>query len=82
MTSDNMRQRMFRRVLAREVGTGANAPVIADAARAVATDAAVAVLATISELRVWLIGESVATRLLREAWPGDFAGDTTEETVT
>jgi hypothetical protein len=144
MTSDNMRQRVFRRVLAREAGTGANAPAIAAAARrvcerfaeqltpligdagvaaicarslhlarrnvrglapvrptapgeapfallqlslekqepAVATEAAVALLATVSELLASFIGEGLTTRLLREAWPDDFAGDTTEETIT
>ena len=49
---------------------------------AVATEAAVAVLATASELLASFIGESLTTRLLREAWPDDFAGDTTEETTT
>jgi hypothetical protein len=144
MTSDNMRQRVFRRMLAREAGTGANAPAIAAAARrlcerfaeqltpligdagvaaicarslhltqrnvpgfapvrgsaqgeapfallqmsleqqepAAATEAAVALLATVSELLTLFIGESLTTRLLREAWPDDFAGDITEETVT
>ena len=139
-----MRQRVFRRVLAREAGTGANAPVIAAAARrsceriaqqltplighagvaaicarslhltqrnvpglapvrasaqgdaplallqlsleqqtpAVATEAAVAMLATISELLALFIGESLTTRLLCDAWPDDFAGDITEETAT
>jgi hypothetical protein len=143
MTSDNMRQRAFRRMLAREAGTGAGAPAIAAAARrlcerlaeqltpligdagvaaicarslhltqrsvrelapvgasaqgeapfallqlsleqqepAAATEAAVAVLATASELLASFIGESLTTRLLREAWPDDFAGDTTEETI-
>jgi integrase len=33
MTSDNMRQRAFRRMLAREAGTDADAPAIAAAAR-------------------------------------------------
>lgn len=144
MTSDNMRQRVFRRMLAREAGTGANAPAIAAAASrlcerfaeqlapligdagvaaicarslhltqrnvpglapvrasaqgdapfallqrsleqqepAVAAEAAVAVLATAGELLVLFIGESLTTSLLREAWPDDFAGDITEETVT
>ena len=143
MTSDNMRQRVFRRMLAREAGTGANAPAIAAAARrlcerfaeqltprigdagvaaicsrslhltqrnvpglapvrasaqgdapfallqrsleqqepAAATEAAVAVLATASELLALFIGERLTIRLLREAWPDDFAGDTTEETT-
>jgi hypothetical protein len=144
MTSDNMRQRVFRRMLAREAGTGANAPAIAAAARrlcerfaeqltpligdagvaaicarslhltqlsipglapvrasaqgdapfallqrsleqqepAAATEAAVALLATVSELLALFIGESLTTRLLCEAWPDDFAGDITEETAT
>ena len=144
MTSDNRRQRVFRRMLAREAGTGANAPAIAAAARrlcerfaeqltpligdagvaaicarslhltqrnipglapvrpsaqgdapfallqrsleqqepAAATEAAVALLATVGELLASFIGESLTTRLLREAWPDDFAGDTTEETIT
>ena len=139
-----MRQRVFRRMLAREAGTGANTPAIAAAARrlcerfagqiapligdagvaaicarslhltqrsvpgfapigasahedapfallqrsleqqepAAATEAAVALLATVSELLALFIGESLATRLLCEAWPDDFAGDITEETVT
>ena len=139
-----MRQRAFRRMLAREAGTGADAAAIAAAARrlcerfaeqltpligdagvaaictrslhltqrnvrgltpvrasapgdapfallqlsleqqepAAATEVAVAVLATASELLVSFIGESLTTRLLREAWPDDFAGDTTEETIT
>lgn len=144
MASDNVRQRVFRRMLAREAGTGANAPAIAAAARrlceglaeqltpligdtgvaaicarslhltqrkvpglapvrasaqgdapfallqlsleqqepAVATEAAVVLLATASELLALFIGESLTTSLLREAWPDDFAGDITEETVT
>jgi hypothetical protein len=144
MTSDNLRQRVFRRMLAREAGTGANAPAIAAAARrlcerfaeqltpligdagvaaicarslhlternvrglatvrasaqgdapfallqlsleqqepAAATEAAVAVLAKASELLALFIGESLTTSLLREAWPDDFAGDTSEETIT
>ena len=144
MTSDHNRQRVFRRMLAREAGTGANAPAIAAAARrlcerfaqqltpligdagvaaicarslhltqrnvpglapvrpsvqgdapfallqmsleqqepAVATEAAVALLATASELLALFIGESLTTRLLCEAWPADFAVDITEETAT
>ena len=139
-----MRQRVFRRMVAREAGTGANAPAIAAAARrlcerfaeqltpligdagvaaicarslqlaqrnvpglapvrasaqgdtpfallqlsleqqepAAATEAAVALLATVGELLASFIGEGLTTRLLREAWPEDFAGDTTEETIT
>jgi hypothetical protein len=144
MTRDNMRQRVFRRMLAREAGTGASAPAIAAAAcrlcerfaeqlapligdagvaaicarslhltqrnvpglvparaspqgdapfallqlsleqqePAVATEAAVALLATASELLVLFIGESLTTSLLHEAWPDEFAGDITEEIVT
>ena len=139
-----MRQRVFRRMLAREAGTGASAPAIAAAARrlcerfaehlspligdagvaaicarslhlrernvrgltsvrasaqgeapfgllqlsleqqepAAATEAAVAVLATASGLLASFIGEGLTTGLLREAWPEDFAGDITEETIT
>jgi len=139
-----MRQPTFRRILAREAGTGADAAAIAAAARRlserlaqqlvpligdagvaaiytrslhliqrqfpglapvratdehdglfacaqhflehqdsdVATEAAVAVLTTVGELLTSFIGEGLATRLLREAWPDDFAGDTTEETTT
>jgi hypothetical protein len=36
----------------------------------------------VSELLALFIGEGLTTRLLREAWPDDFAGDTTEETIT
>ena len=139
-----MRQQVFRRMLAREAGTGADAPAIAAAARrlgerfaqqltpligdagvaailarslhltqrhvpglatvraadqnegpfpllqqsleplapAAATEAAVALLDGVSELLESFIGEGLTTRLLREAWPDDFAGDTTEETIT
>jgi hypothetical protein len=144
MTSDNIRQRVVRRMLAREAGTGADAPAIAAAARracerfaehltpligdagmaaicarslhlnernfrglasvrasvqgdsrfehlqrfleqqesAAATEAAVAVLGTSSELLASFIGEGLTTSLLREMWPEDFADDTTEETIT
>ena len=144
MTSDNVRQRAFRRMLAREAGTGADAAAIATAAcrlcerfaeqltpligdagvaaicarsqhlaqkrfpglapigasdqraapfahlqrfleqqePAVATEAAIAVLATAGELLGLFIGERLATRLLSEAWPDEFAGNTTEETIT
>ncbi len=139
-----MRVGVFRRMLAREAGAGANAPAIAAAARrlcerfaeqltpligdagvaaicarslhltqrnvrglapvresaqrgaplallqlsleqqepAAATEAAVAMLATIGELLASFIGESLTTSLLREAWPDDFAADTPEETIT
>ena len=141
MTS-HMRQGVFRRMLAREAGTDANAPAIAAAARrlcehfaqqftpligdagvaaifvrslhltqrhvrelapgrasgkrdlpfallqlsleqqepAAATETAVALLAMASELLATFIGESLTTRLLREAWPDDFAA-TSEETT-
>ncbi len=39
-------------------------------------------LATASELLALLIGEDLTTALLRQAWPEDFDGDTTEETIT
>jgi hypothetical protein len=143
MTSDNTRPQVFRRMLAREAGTDANAPAIAAAARrvcenfarqfgpligdagvaaifarslhltqrnvrelapgrasdqkdppfallqlfleqqepAAATETAVAVLAMASELLASFIGESLTARLLSEAWPDDFAADTTEETT-
>jgi hypothetical protein len=48
---------------------------------AAATEVAVAVLATASELLTSFIGESLTTRLLCEAWPDDFVADTTEETT-
>ena len=48
---------------------------------AAATEVAAAVLATASELLASFIGESLTTRLLCEAWPDDFAADTTEETT-
>jgi hypothetical protein len=41
----------------------------------VATKAAVTVLTTAGELLASFIGETLTTRLLREAWPDDFAGD-------
>ena len=137
-----MRHRVFRRMLAREAGTDANAPAIAAAARrlcehfaqqftpligdagvaaifvrslhltqrhvrelapgrasdkrdppfallqrsleqqetAAATETAVAVLAMASELLASFIGDSLTTRLLRDAWPDDFAA-TSEETT-
>ena len=139
-----MRQQVFRRILARETGTGANATAIASAARracehlaeqltpvigdagvaaicarslhltqrnfpglaavhasdqgespfaplqlslaqqepADAIEAAIALLATVSELLALFIGESLTSRLLYEAWPDDFAGDIPEETAT
>ena len=145
MTRDT-RQRVFRRMLAREAGPGADAPVIAAACRrlcerfsrqfspligdagvaaifarslhlsrrnvpqleplrapdkpgkrdapfvfleaflqqqepASATEAAVAVLAMAGELLASFIGEGLTTRLLREAWPDDFAADDAEETI-
>ena len=47
-----------------------------------ATDAAIAVLATFGEVLASFIGESLTTRLWREAWPDGFSNDTTQETTT
>ncbi len=144
MTSHDRRQRVFRRMLARDAGVDASAPAIAAATRrlsehfarlltpllgdagvaailaralhlaqrhvpgraqlrspgpgnapsipeqqyleqlepAEALEAAVALLTAISALLVSFIGEGLTTRLLREAWPDDFADDRTEETIT
>ena len=49
---------------------------------AVATDGAIAVLATVGELLASFIGDSLTTRLLREAWPDGFSNETTPETKT
>ena len=49
---------------------------------AVATDGAIAVLATVGELLASFIGDSLTTRLLREAWPDGFSHDPTQETKT
>jgi hypothetical protein len=49
---------------------------------AVAMEAAVAVLTTVFGLLASFVGESLTARLLRDAWPDDFAGETTEETTT
>ena len=49
---------------------------------AAALEAAVALLTAVSELLVSFIGEGLTTQLLREAWPDDFADDSTEETLT
>jgi hypothetical protein len=143
MTTTNMRERVFHRLLAREAGTGGDARAIAAAARrlcerfarqvspligdagvaaicarslhltqrqfpslaplhasdqsdapfthlqvsleqqeaTVATRAAVGVLTTAGDLLALFIGENLTTRLLREAWPDDFAGGTTKETT-
>jgi hypothetical protein len=146
VASDDTRQRVFRRMLAREAGPGADAPAIAAACRrlcerfsrqfspligdvgvaaifarslhlsrrnvpelehprasgksdrwaapfvllekflekqepAPATEAAVAVLAMAGELLASFIGKGLTTRLLREAWPDDFAADEAEETI-
>jgi hypothetical protein len=43
-----------------------------------ASDAAIAVLDTASNLLDAFIGEGLTTRLLRGAWPGYFDGDTQE----
>jgi hypothetical protein len=146
MTSNETRQRVFRRMLTREAGPDADAPAIAAACRrlcerfarqfspligdvgvaaifarslhlsrrnipelaprrasdksdkrdaafvlletlleqqepALATEAAVAVLATAGELLASFIGDGLTTRLLREAWPDDFAAGDIEETI-
>ncbi|MEQ1727713.1 MAG: hypothetical protein ABL982_04970 [Vicinamibacterales bacterium] len=49
---------------------------------AAALEAAVALLTAVSELLVSFIGEGLTTQFLREAWPDDFADDSTEETLT
>ena len=49
---------------------------------AVGTEAAIAVLATFGELLASFIGDSLTTRLLRDAWPDGFSDDTTQETTT
>jgi hypothetical protein len=49
---------------------------------AVASAAAVALFTTVGELLASFIGEPLTMRLLREAWPVEFASDTTEETIT
>jgi hypothetical protein len=144
MTSDNLRERAFRHMLARDAGAGASASAIAAASRRLcervaeqltpligdagvaaiytrslhltqrnipglapvrasaqgdapfallqrsleqlepgaATDAAVDLLATVSELLTSFIGQGLTTRLLSEAWPDEFARDTAEETIT
>ena len=47
---------------------------------AVATDAAGAVFAMFLGVLATFIGEPLAARLVRQAWPGDFSGAHTEET--
>jgi hypothetical protein len=47
---------------------------------ALATEAAAAVLATFTGLLVRLIGEPLAARLIRQAWPDGFSDAATEET--
>ena len=47
---------------------------------AVATEAAGAVLTTLTELLVTFIGEPLTARLLRKAWPDAFSGASIEET--
>jgi hypothetical protein len=141
--NDHMREQVFRRMLAREAGTDANATAIAAATSylcerlaerltpligdggvaalcartlhlvqrkflelsplrtfgprdvpfahlrqsleqlepATATEAAIAVLGTASQLLASFIGESLTTRLLCDAWPDDFADNNTEETA-
>jgi hypothetical protein len=49
---------------------------------AVATEAAAAVLATFAGLLIRLIGEPLAARLMRQAWPDGFSDAATEETGT
>jgi hypothetical protein len=133
-----MRQEAFRRLLAREVGSGGDAPAVAVAARrlcerfaqqltpiignagvsaicsrslhlaqrqfpslalippqgdgpfarvqeslqglepGIASDAAIAVLNTASNLLDSFIGEGLTSRLLRGAWPDNFDDDTQE----
>jgi hypothetical protein len=46
---------------------------------AVATEAAIAALATLGGLLESLIGETLTMRVLRAAWPGAFAGETQQE---
>ena len=46
------------------------------------TKSAVAVLTTACELLASFIGESLTTRLLREAWPDDFDSDHSKETTS
>ena len=48
---------------------------------ALVSEAAVALLTTMSELLASFIGDSLTTHLLREAWSDDFDGDSTEETT-
>jgi hypothetical protein len=50
--------------------------------RAEAAEAAVAVLATAGDLLASFIGPGLTARLLREAWPDDFAGDHSQETTS
>ena len=56
--------------------------ILAHQKSAVAAEAAVGMLTTVGDLLSSFIGESLTTRLLCEAWPDDFAGDTTKETTT
>ncbi len=55
---------------------------LARRAPADATVAAINILTTIADLLASFIGESLTTRLLREAWPDDFADETAEESTT
>lgn len=48
---------------------------------AVATDAAIAVLATFADLLASFIGDGLTTHLLHEAWPDGFSDDTKRETT-
>jgi len=54
---------------------------IANQEPALVDEAAVALLTTVTELLASFIGDSLTTRLLREAWPDDFNGNTTGETT-
>lgn len=140
MTTANPWEREFRRLLAREAGSGADAPAVAAAAGrlwerlaqqgsrligaggvaavgaralhlaqrrfpwlasvrtsghgdeswsslqqamaqqepSVAVEAAIAVFATVGDLLASFIGESLTRGLLRQAWPDDFAGETSQ----
>jgi hypothetical protein len=48
----------------------------------VGTRAAVGLLTSAGDLLALFIGESLTTRLLREAWPNDFASAITKETTS
>jgi hypothetical protein len=48
---------------------------------ALVSEAAIALLTTVSELLASFIGDSLTTHLLRETWADDFDDDTVEETT-